>query len=581
MTTPKAKYEITAEDKTAAAWKSALGQADSFSKKLSGMFVGVAGGGAAAIALANLAKGATSFALEMDDVADRMQIGVGSASRMVEAFEQLDGSREGLEKGFREFRLTLADAARGKDAASELFRDLRLDIEALRKQKPEEQMLSIAKAFESIHDPIERAHFAQELFSKSGSEWIAVMGKGSEEMRKYMESAVALDERGTASLERATKANIRFWDSIKKRTANTTGNLLADIFGSGDDWLDMEARMESMIEQRDDLLGIAGGRDNLTERGKARFAQMDQEIEMLRMLTQSRKDSLEAAKQYDEEMAELGRLDELDAERAQSARMAAPIIAESNRLIAQSESELLVELKKTNAEYHARWMLTQDGAAYGEQLGRQGEAKDAELDTLQKMLAEEDEMRRESVHAFVEYRADVEAKSTDESNQYQIQAQRQTQTIIAGFIRNGFEDGFRGVVISFGNMIADLLAQSAAADLAGALFGNEGNGNAGLISSFLSSFGGGKAEGGPLDQNKWYIAGEKGPEPIWGGGAGAFAAGYPSGGMGGGSAPITIHMPIDARGATVDAVKMLPQIQRAAVAEAVQQVQDMKRRGKL
>jgi hypothetical protein len=44
------------------------------------------------------------------------------------------------------------------------------------------------------------------------------------------------------------------------------------------------------------------------------------------------------------------------------------------------------------------------------------------------------------------------------------------------------------------------------------------------------AFGGFKATGGPLAQNKWYIAGERGPEPIWGGGPGAFAAGY-GGGM--------------------------------------------------
>lgn len=44
-------------------------------------------------------------------------------------------------------------------------------------------------------------------------------------------------------------------------------------------------------------------------------------------------------------------------------------------------------------------------------------------------------------------------------------------------------------------------------------------------------FGGGRAEGGPLEMGKWYTAGEHGPEPVWGGGPGAFAA---SGAAGGG-----------------------------------------------
>ena len=39
-------------------------------------------------------------------------------------------------------------------------------------------------------------------------------------------------------------------------------------------------------------------------------------------------------------------------------------------------------------------------------------------------------------------------------------------------------------------------------------------------------FGGEMAKGGNLKTNKWYIAGEEGPEPIWGGGSGAFASGY-------------------------------------------------------
>lgn len=52
-----------------------------------------------------------------------------------------------------------------------------------------------------------------------------------------------------------------------------------------------------------------------------------------------------------------------------------------------------------------------------------------------------------------------------------------------------------------------------------------GSGAGGFLAGLLG-FGGGRAGGGPLDQGKWYIAGEYGPEPVWGGGQGAFAAGY-------------------------------------------------------
>lgn len=67
-------------------------------------------------------------------------------------------------------------------------------------------------------------------------------------------------------------------------------------------------------------------------------------------------------------------------------------------------------------------------------------------------------------------------------------------------------------------------------NLLGGVSGNSGAGSSDITNSGdLTHFGGGKAEGGPLEQNKWYIAGEHGPEPIWGGGAGAFAMGYGGG----------------------------------------------------
>jgi uncharacterized phage infection (PIP) family protein YhgE len=43
-----------------------------------------------------------------------------------------------------------------------------------------------------------------------------------------------------------------------------------------------------------------------------------------------------------------------------------------------------------------------------------------------------------------------------------------------------------------------------------------------LGDAIAGAFGGARAAGGPIKPGKWYIAGERGPEPIWGGGQGAF-----------------------------------------------------------
>jgi len=107
------------------------------------------------------------------------------------------------------------------------------------------------------------------------------------------------------------------------------------------------------------------------------------------------------------------------------------------------------------------------------------------------------------------------------------------------------------------------------------IFGGGTANSGGLLGSlFSSTFGGGKAEGGPLDQGKWYIAGEKGPEPIWGGGPGAFAAGYGGGGKsgGGGGGRSDINMTINLAGANGDETiaQIASQAARQAYAAAVE-----------
>lgn len=88
---------------------------------------------------------------------------------------------------------------------------------------------------------------------------------------------------------------------------------------------------------------------------------------------------------------------------------------------------------------------------------------------------------------------------------------------------------------------AELLGQGPLANLFGT-----GGGAGGLIQggikAIMGMFGGGMAGGGPLDSGKWYIAGEHGPEPIWGGGPGAAAMGYGGGGGNGGGGGVQVNV---------------------------------------
>jgi len=88
-----------------------------------------------------------------------------------------------------------------------------------------------------------------------------------------------------------------------------------------------------------------------------------------------------------------------------------------------------------------------------------------------------------------------------------------------------------GIETNWKDMIKRMIAQAVASKILGAIGAATAGGPVGAFMGFLG-FGGGRAQGGPLEPGKWHIAGEKGPEPIWGGGPGAFAMGYPGGGGG-------------------------------------------------
>lgn len=117
----------------------------------------------------------------------------------------------------------------------------------------------------------------------------------------------------------------------------------------------------------------------------------------------------------------------------------------------------------------------------------------------------------------------------DEMTVFADQAARNMQTAFADFLFDPFDDGIKGMLKGFVDVIRRMVAEAAAAKIFKALFGEGEGGSSGAgnwLGALIGAFGGGKAMGGPLESGKWYIAGEYGPEPIWGGGPGAFAAGY-------------------------------------------------------
>ena len=147
-----------------------------------------------------------------------------------------------------------------------------------------------------------------------------------------------------------------------------------------------------------------------------------------------------------------------------------------------------------------------------------------------------------------------------ELSEWSKEAARGTFNAFAEFFFDPFQNGIKGLASGLIDAFRHALANKAAQDVMNLFtsFGSGGEraGKGGWLGTAIGAvFGGFKAEGGPLQQGKWYVAGEHGPEPVWGGGQGAFAAGY---GGGGGAPQVKISITMDNRGATSEAISQLP-----------------------
>jgi len=137
------------------------------------------------------------------------------------------------------------------------------------------------------------------------------------------------------------------------------------------------------------------------------------------------------------------------------------------------------------------------------------------------------------------------------------EAAKSMQTAFADFLFDPFENGLKGMLAGFLNVIRRMLADLLAQQLLTAFFGAFAGGS-GIVGQFASAALAGikpRAKGGPVTGSSPYLVGERGPElfvPSTGGSI------IPNGGgMGGG---VAVSYNIDARGATMELTQALPTI---------------------
>jgi hypothetical protein len=134
-------------------------------------------------------------------------------------------------------------------------------------------------------------------------------------------------------------------------------------------------------------------------------------------------------------------------------------------------------------------------------------------------------------------------------------AAQNIQSAFAEFLFDPFKGGLKGMLSSFLDVTRRMLAELAAQQILGAIFGSFAGGT-GFMASFAKAITG-RASGGPVSKNTPYIVGERGPELFVPGSSGGIV---PNNAMMGGGMTVAPVYNIDARGATADLQSALPGI---------------------
>lgn len=213
-----------------------------------------------------------------------------------------------------------------------------------------------------------------------------------------------------------------------------------------------------------------------------------------------------------------GRLGKVSEAQKQSLLDVAAQIDAAKALEAQEKSNN----KAVDEQLKLRQQLEQEGNRFTESFLTPQEKNAKAIENVNRLLDEGVISMETATRAIQSYRKEVEEtnKQVDEFDEFTKNAIKGTQDSIAGFLEDlatGGKKSFKEIAADFGTMLTRMAAQALAADLTKKLFGNAGGGEGtglfgDLIKSFAGSFGGARAEGGPVLPGHYYQVNERGPE---------------------------------------------------------------------
>lgn len=175
---PETKVEITAVDKTAAAFQSAEKNIKAFEKQLDGLkglMVGVAAG-----AMAELIKTGLDYAETVDEMAKRTGFSTKALQELQFAGVQLGAKTEAINEALTRFSRTIGDAAAGSDEARAALQRVGIQVTDLKS-------LSIEQLFDRARVSLSQMSSESRRLSAEND----VFGKGSKEVASFLSAQTA------------------------------------------------------------------------------------------------------------------------------------------------------------------------------------------------------------------------------------------------------------------------------------------------------------------------------------------------------------------------------------------------------
>jgi len=188
MTTAVARFVLTADDRTKAAFKNVEAKLNRLSntatKVASSLGITLGVGAFGAIVRSSIQAG---------DEINRLSIRLGASTEALSQY-RLVADRAGISfetftMGLQRMTRRVSEAAQGTGEAKGALQELGLDVQKLKELKPEDQFEAIAEAMQGVENQSDRVRLAMRLFDSEGVSLLQTMEGGAASIKRVREEA--------------------------------------------------------------------------------------------------------------------------------------------------------------------------------------------------------------------------------------------------------------------------------------------------------------------------------------------------------------------------------------------------------